>query len=92
MMVAASNGTSQPAVYELMQPNANQSAVWLFTVTPARPPQPAHWQWERLTKDAMQSEMFATFDACVRDARQHGFDFSHEYHVTVARSQQDFEA
>jgi hypothetical protein len=37
-------------------------------------------------------EQSATFDACVSDARQHGFDFSHEYHITMAQAQEDPEA
>lgn len=63
--------------------HARERAVWVFlmqTGTAGR----TTWYWARGGSHARRARRcFGSFELCVADAREHGFDFDQPYHVTA---------
>jgi hypothetical protein len=58
-------------------------AVWVFLLDAGKNGR-SWWYWARSGPQAEGSRRrFRSFDECVTDAREHGFDFDQPYHVTA---------
>jgi hypothetical protein len=64
--------------------SASAYRAWVFTFDSAHGAL-SRWFWLRSgDRNAEPRRAFASFDACLADARRHGFDFAQPYHVIAA--------
>jgi hypothetical protein len=56
--------------------------VWLFARHNEPDDQSQYWRWTMVSAESVErSKRQPTFEACVDDARQRGFDLSHPHHL-----------
>jgi hypothetical protein len=62
----------------------DSAGIWIF-VLDGRQRACTRWYWSHGSGLGATSDAgFASFDRCVADAREQGFDFEQSYHVTAA--------
>jgi hypothetical protein len=62
----------------------DRAGIWIF-ILDERQQSCTRWYWSHGSGLGATSDAgFASFDRCVADAREQGFDFEQPYHVTAA--------